>query len=270
MIKPKRHHNYQHQPLLISTTTKFIEHLVILLVLANINPTSSTLILKSQFLINTLNTSNNIQTVFLLNKTELNLSTGHVLKLIDAIPIDTLRSFRLSQSLNNQLVYLNYKHSSASELGRISTCVLLLSNEIAVNVTFVEWKALSSSAMSSGIVVGASGGSDGDSELETELSSFSKDSEFDDEDFDYTQRIRFNIEYIFKLDNRSRFGLIKDDMPVNAIICIVRIFETQSNHKNDSDLVELRIGSDFFQVNIKDKTYIVFMINKKTKLEIYY
>jgi hypothetical protein len=253
MIKPKRHHNYRHQQLLISTSTKLIEHLLILLVLAaNINPTSSTLILKSQFLINTLNTSNNIQTVFLLNKTELNLSTDHVLKLIDAIPIDALRSFRLSQSLNNQLVYLNYKHSSASELGRISTCVLLLSNEIAVNVTFVEWKPVSSSAMSSGIVVGASGGgSDGDSELETESSPFSNDSEFDDEDFDYTQRIRFNIEYIFKLDNRSRFGLIKDDMPVNAIICIVRIFETQSNHKNDSDLVELRIGSDFFQVNIK-------------------
>lgn len=191
-------------------------YIFILVIFTWLDPTTQITILKSQFLITPIDPQTN-QTVYLLNKTELNISNRPI-RLLESIPTDAINSFHLAESpFPSDLIFLTFRNSSGDTLARFVNCVLLLSEEIAVNVSFVE--------------------------RPTDQAPVITSNEFEeDDDVDGTQQIR--IEYIFKLDNKSRFGLIKDDTPVNGILCIVRLVD---NGVNESD-IDLRIGSDYFQV----------------------
>ena len=193
-----------------------------------INHSLAIVIIKSQFLISSPQTNNENQTIHLLNKTELSLPPNRPINIVESIPGEVASLFDLFEI--NEQAYLTFRNSSSRNQARFTNCVLLLSNDIAVNVTFTERYAVN--------------------QVEpNEADENDEDGLISDDDYDPDQQARFAVEYIFKLSNRSRFGLIKDDTPVNGILCIVRIFDTFSN-QTDLDQVDLRIGSDYFQVRI--------------------
>lgn len=195
--------------------------LILFTFLGHTSRSSEITIVKSQFLASVIEAASS-QTVHLLNRTEMNISRP--VRLIESIPGEALSSFHVVETSSQ--VYLTFRNVTAN-LQRFSNCVLLLSDDIAVNVTFVN-------RPSSDYYAGLA------HRPEADLDD-------DEDDFSASQHIRIHVEYIFKLSNRSRFGLIKDDTPVNGIICIVRLSSTDFN-QTDLDLIDIHIGSDYFQV----------------------
>lgn len=215
-------------------------------------------IVRAQFLTTQLDDSSSSsssysnQTVRLFNKTELSKKPIRPLYIVESIPVEALHSFRVIDHDDDSDVYLTFRNST-STLARFSHCVLLLSNDIAINVTFIERS---------------------ESELKTDFEQISDESndgnDLDDDDSEPNQPVRLTIEYIFKLGNNSRFGLIKDDTPVNGILCIIKVFSnspppppTQTQQQADEhDQIDVRIGSDYFQVKRFQKQFYMVQLVK--------
>ena len=85
------------------------------------------------------------------------------------------------------------------------------------------------------------------------------------------EAISFNLEYIFKLNNESTYGLIKDDMTSNGIVAIIKLVEASgSNLALDVDKrFEIRLGANntFFQIKkFLPKFYMLRLTNLKDEL----
>lgn len=248
-------------------------------------PTLQITIVKAQFLIISSSdyydsSYNSSQTVRLFNKSELSKPPVRPIRIVESIPVDAIHSFRVvvddnqedtdsktdtDDDDNNKIVYLTFRNSTRFQ-ARFTHCVLLLSNDIAVNVSFLEpptttINSSKASLIASSIDYRHPHRSRADRQLQEMLQTAS---DWDEDDAEPNQKVRITVEYIFKLSNHSRFGLIKDDTPVNGILCIVKIFFANAvlTSQLDHEQVEVRIGSDYFQVKRFQKQFYMVQLVK--------